>query len=173
VQPTYLILVIALLGLTGLAQGFRPAIKTLSEPSAIVIPANYQGAANSQEELSHISEQWAKFWSEKQLDQVIELYASDAIFLTATGDRTTGKAAIRELFKVALETNTSKLAVRSITTEVSGNLAYDSGDYRETIAPQSQGAKREGQGNYLVVFRKEKDGRWLIVQHMWTDKRVD
>jgi len=169
-HTTFLIPPIALFSLLCLVQ-FR--LEPLPEAGVTLrsISAACQRSADSREELSKISEQWARLWSEKQLDQVIELYASDAVFLTSTGDRTAGKAAIRELFKKALEANTSKLAVRSITTEVSGNLAYDSGDYRETIAPALEGAKREGQGNYLVVYRKEKDGRWLIVQHMWTDKR--
>lgn len=79
-----------------------------------------------------MSGQWATLWGAKQLDQVIELYAPDAVFLTGQGDRITGRDAIRALFKAALETNTSSLSVRSIVTESSGNLAYDSGDYRET-----------------------------------------
>jgi uncharacterized protein (TIGR02246 family) len=119
--------------------------------------------------LAKVSEQWARAWSAKQLDKVIELYAPDAVFLTGTGDRITGRAAIRTAFKTALETITSKLEVRSIITEASGNLAYDSGDYRETITPVSGGTKLQHKGNYVIVFKRQADGKWLIIEHVWTD----
>jgi uncharacterized protein (TIGR02246 family) len=121
--------------------------------------------------VQEISAQWARLWSEKQLEQVTDLYAEDAVFLTATGTRTTGKAAIRELFRMALAANPSSLSVKSIKAENSGTLAYDSGEYREIIGADAQGTKREGEGNYLVVLRRDKEDRWLIVHHMWTDKR--
>jgi len=106
----------------------------------------------------------------KDLRQVVDLYADDGVFLTGSGDRFTGKSAIHDLFKKALESNTSDIRVRSLRTEVSGDMAYDSGDYIETIIPATGGSKLELQGNYLIVFRKQKDGRWLIVEHAWTDK---
>jgi ketosteroid isomerase-like protein len=45
----------------------------------------------STSDLGKVSERWANYWSARQLDQLVELYASDAVFLTGTGDRITGK----------------------------------------------------------------------------------
>jgi uncharacterized protein (TIGR02246 family) len=117
--------------------------------------------------VAKISERWSKEWSAKNLDALIPLYAEDAVFLTATGSRTTGRAAIRDLFEKALAVNTSELHVLSKVTEQSGNLAYHSGEYEETST--SGGVKRSGKGNYLVVFRRDGKNQWRIVQHMWTD----
>lgn len=117
--------------------------------------------------VAKISEQWAREWSAGNLDAVIALYAEDAVFLTATGSRTTGRAAIRELFKKALAAQVSDLSVHSKVTEQSGDLAYDSGEYEETTT--SGGVKRTGRGNYLVVFRRDRRKQWRIVEHMWTD----
>ena len=96
----------------------------------------------------------------------MDLYADDAVFLTATGSRTTGKAAIRELFKQALAGSSSQLTVYSRSTEESGNLAYDSGEYDEVST--INGVTKKGAGNYLVVLRRDGN-RWRIIQHMWTD----
>lgn len=126
-------------------------------------PATSRGPSG----LAKISEQWAKEWSARNLDAVIALYAEDAVFLTATGSRTTGRAAIRELFEKALAANTSDLHVQSKVTEQSGNLAYDSGEYEETTT--SGGVKRKCRGNYLVVLRRDGKKQWRIVEHMWTD----
>lgn len=120
--------------------------------------------------LSKVCGLWAKYWREKQLDNVIALYAPDAVFLTGTGDRISGRPAIRALFKTAMEGHTSDLTPRSLVTEVSGTLAYDSGDYSETIIPASGVAKTELKGNYVIVFKRQRNGRWLIIEHVWTDK---
>ena len=121
------------------------------------------GLANS---ISKPSQLWAREWSAKNLDALMDLYADDAVFLTATGSRTTGKAAIRELFKQALAGSGSQLKVYSRSTEESGNLAYDSGEYDEVST--INGVTKKGAGNYLVVLRRDGN-RWRIVQHMWTD----
>jgi uncharacterized protein (TIGR02246 family) len=125
--------------------------------------------ADGDKDLAKVGERWAKLWSEKQLDQLIELYAADAVFLTGQGARVTGRETIRALFKTALDSNNATLKVRSIVTEHSGNLAYDSGDYTETLTPISGGATREGKGQYVIVFKRQPNGKWLIIEHVWTD----
>jgi len=119
--------------------------------------------ANSINKVSHL---WAREWGAKNLEALMDLYADDAVFMTATGSRTTGRQAIRELFKQALASSGSQLSIHSRETEASGNLAYDSGEYDETST--ANGVKKSGRGNYLVVLRRDKN-RWRIVQHMWTD----
>jgi uncharacterized protein (TIGR02246 family) len=127
----------------------------------------------SMNRVAGISEQWAKEWSAGNIDALMALYAEDAVFLTATGSRTTGRAAIRELFEKALAASTSDLHVQSNVTEQSGQLAYDSGQYEETMTTTTTtgGVKRSGSGNYLVVLRRDRRKQWRIVQHMWTDLR--
>jgi uncharacterized protein (TIGR02246 family) len=120
--------------------------------------------------LSRVCGQWAEYWRQKQLDKVVALYAPDAVFLTGTGDRFSGREAIREIFKTAMQGHTSDLTPRSLVTEISENLAYDSGDYLETIIPASGVAKTELKGNYVIVFKRQPSGKWLIIEHVWTDK---
>jgi uncharacterized protein (TIGR02246 family) len=120
--------------------------------------------------LSRVCGQWANYWRQKQLENVVALYAPDAVFLTGTGDRISGRAAIRALFKTAMAGHTSDLTPRSLVTEVSGNLAYDSGDYFETITSAFGAAKTELKGNYVIVFKRQRSGKWLIIEHVWTDK---
>ena len=120
--------------------------------------------------LSRVCVQWAEYWRQKKLDEVVALYAPDAVFLTGTGDRFSGREAIRAVFKTAMEGHTSDLTPRSLVTEVSGNLAYDSGDYLETIIPASGVARTELKGNYVIVFKRQPNGKWLITEHVWTDK---
>jgi len=127
---------------------------------AIVVEALAAG------DVSTIAEKWAKSWDAKQLDQVMALYAPDAVFYTSTGERVTGQSAIHDLFQKVQSMNTTSLSLHSVRSGVSGDLAYDSGDYRETII--TGGVKGEAQGSYLIIAKRQADGKWLIVEHMWT-----
>ena len=115
------------------------------------------------------AERWAKLWSEKQLDALTEMYAADGVFLTGQGARISGREAIRALFKTAFDAVDPDLKVHSLALEQSGNLAYDSGEYTETLTPVGGGPQRVGKGNYVMVLKRQRDGNWLIVQHVWTD----
>jgi uncharacterized protein (TIGR02246 family) len=154
---TAILMVSAFAALLMIATYDPRAVRSVSTQSNVV----------SAPEVARISEQWAKEWSAKNLDVVISLYAEDAVFLTATGIRIAGRPAIRDVFEKALAANTSQLRVQSKVTEQSGSLAYDSGEYEETMT--SAGVKRSGRGHYLVVFRRSGKNQWLIVEHMWTD----
>lgn len=123
-----------------------------------------------EEKLSRVCGQWAEYWRLKQLDQIVSLYAPDAVFLTGTGDRINGRKAIRSVFEKAMAAHTSDLTPRSLVTEVSGNLAYDSGEYSETVTPASGVARTELKGNYVIVFKRQRNGKWLIIEHVWTDR---
>jgi ketosteroid isomerase-like protein len=125
-------------------------------------------ASSVAEELAKLREQWVRELHDKQLDPIIALYAPDAAFLSPSGGRFTGQGAIRGLFKTIMDTVTSNLTLHSMVTESSGDLAYDSGDYTETLVPTKGGPDQHYQGDYLMVFKRQKDGKWLIVQHVWT-----
>ena len=165
-----LVSILLLSGVNAVAQTEQQS--TNSAIASSVDPTSKKQVARSPiaTRLSKVCGLWAEYWRQKQLDSVVALYAPDAVFLTGTGDRISGRSAIRALFKTAMEGHTSDLTPRSLFTEVSGNLGYDSGDYLETITTSSGAAKTELKGNYLIVFRRQRNGKWLVVEHMWTDR---
>jgi ketosteroid isomerase-like protein len=124
-------------------------------------------ASGAADDIARLREHWVKELHDKQLDEIVSHYAPDAAFLSPAG-RFTGPAAIRGLFKNVMDTVTSELTMHSLVTESSGDLAYDSGSYSETLVPVKGGPNQQFQGDYLTVFRRQKDGKWLIVQHVWT-----
>jgi uncharacterized protein (TIGR02246 family) len=131
------------------------------------VPGLNQQAPNPADAFASLRTEWAKDLHDKKLDQIVMLYAPDAVFLPPNGERIVGRPAIRELTKKAMDTFTSDLTFRSINMEYSGNLAYDSGEFRETLAGLSDGNTTHGQGNYLMVYKQQADGTWLIVQQAW------
>ncbi|HXJ93938.1 MAG TPA: DUF4440 domain-containing protein [Terriglobia bacterium] len=142
-------------------------------PSASPAPGHSlaaQDAAGQSEiatEIAKTRELWVTEWNAKHINELTALYAPDAMFLTASGDRAVGPAAIRNLFEGMRNSNTSNLRLHSLAVEQSGDLAYDSGSYHETAALPDN-PRHEIQGSYLAVYKLQPDGRWLIVQHVWT-----
>jgi uncharacterized protein (TIGR02246 family) len=126
-------------------------------------------AAGNADPFGKLRGEWATALHSKQLDQLVSLYAPDAVFLTESGGRFTGRPAIRELCQRAMNTFTSDIQLHSIAQEQSGNLGYDSGDYSETLVANAGGARTETKGTYMMVLKRQSDGRWLIQQQMWTE----
>lgn len=118
--------------------------------------------------LAKIREAWVQDLRTKQLEPILKFYAPDAAFLQPTGERITGSAALRTLFQTVMATFSSDLTLHSHNLETSGGLAYDSGDFQETLTTIATGAKITTKGSYIIIFKRQPNGSWQIVQHVWT-----
>ncbi|HKF48825.1 MAG TPA: DUF4440 domain-containing protein [Terracidiphilus sp.] len=111
--------------------------------------------------------EWAQDLHQKQIEACVALYSPDAVFVQPDGSRVEGASAIREPFKTVTSTFDSDLAFSSKRVEVSGDLAYDSGSYSETLVTRSNGKQMHSKGSYLTVYRKQNDGTLKIVEQVW------
>jgi ketosteroid isomerase-like protein len=118
--------------------------------------------------LAKIREAWVQDLHDKKLEPILKFYAPDAAFLQPTGERITGATALRNLFQNIMATFDSSLTLRSLKLETSGDLAYDSGEFVETLTNIATGAKISSKGSYLIIYKREAGGGWQIVQHVWT-----
>jgi len=132
-------------------------------------PGVDQKSSGPENEMVALRAEWVKDLRAKRLDQAVALYASDASFFDPQGGRKTGQAEIRSLFQSVMSSFNSDIQLRSIATMVSGNLAYDSGDFQETLVTIATRASAKLRGSYLMVLRRDADGHWRIVAHMWTE----
>jgi len=118
--------------------------------------------------VAKIRETWIKDLRTKQLEPILKFYAPDAVFLQPAGERITGSAAIRTLFQTIMAAFNSDLTLHSQNLEASGDLAYDSGDFQETLTNTATGAKIASNGSYIIIFKRQPDGNWQIVQQVFT-----
>ena len=129
-----------------------------------------QQASQTAERLPTLRAQWVLNLQEKKLEAFVAMYTPDATFI-GDGKRTTGRPAIQELAETVMASSTSDIELRSLKTEFSGDLAYDSGDYRETITSIADGKKTPLRGDHLTIYKRGPDRSWLIVQQVWTENR--
>jgi len=119
--------------------------------------------------VSDLSQQWAGYWNAKNLTAIMTLYAPEPVFLPTSGERWQGQVQIRRNFARGLRKFDPRLTMQSLRSETSGNLAYDSGTYDETVAPTKGGKAIRARGNYLFVFqRRNKRSGWKILEQVWT-----
>ena len=142
---------------------FATILAPTFSPTATAAPQ-----ASTLQTLVKIREAWVQDLRTKQLEPILKFYAPDAVFLQPTGERITGSAAIRTLFQTIMATFNSDLTLHSQKLEISGDLAYDSGDFQEILTTIATGAKITAKGSYIIIFKRQPNGGWQIVQHVWT-----
>jgi len=118
--------------------------------------------------LAKIREAWSQDLHAKQLEAILKIYAPDAVFLQPTGERIAGAPALRNLFQNIMASFDSNLNLHSQNLETSGDLAFDSGDFQESLTAIATGAKITSKGSYIIIFKRQPDGSWQIVQQVFT-----
>jgi len=118
--------------------------------------------------VSEISRRWAADWSNKKIAAIMTLYAPAPTFLPTYGKRWTGREEIEKNFRTLLAKFNPHIVMRSRRSEISGNLAYDSGDYDEVVMPMKTGKPIRASGSYLFLFQRRKGGSWKILEQTWT-----
>lgn len=147
---------------------FRPAGVAPSGREAARPRAPLAGAALSRAETAvrKISQSWAQACNTKHLDDLVELYAADALVLRPNFPPVRGTAAIREFFFSALDAGLGEAEMEPIRVELFGDVAYESGRCK-TLVPTNLGKRREERGKYLMVFVREPGGDWKTVADCW------
>jgi len=159
-----------LIGATFLSFVLAAAAIPVSRSSNSEVHATARVSQNStanSDEIGKLRAEWVKDLRTKQLDQIAMLYAENAFFVQPTGERITGRPAIRELCKNIMATFTSDITLRPITNERSEQFAYESGDFSETLTNVSDGKKQQASGAYVMTYKRQGNGAWLIAEQVW------
>jgi len=78
-----------------------------------------------------------------------------------------GKQALVDAMTRAFATTTFNESWAPEETVVSGDLAYQRGTFVVEATPKSGGETARTTGNFLRIYRKQADGRWLMTHDMF------
>jgi peptidoglycan/xylan/chitin deacetylase (PgdA/CDA1 family) len=117
---------------------------------------------------AQLREQWAQNLREKKIEASVAEYTADGEFIQPDGGRVHGTDALRKLYETITATFDSDLIFDSQRVELSNDLAYDSGTFRELLTLRATGKRLFSTGSYLTVYRRDPAGQWLIAQQVWT-----
>jgi len=122
--------------------------------------------ATTTDDVAAVRETWTRAVNAKRIDPMLATYAIDAVILPITGSRIVSAVAIKNLYERIWNRFTPHVELTSHVVERSGDLAYDSGEYIETVVAET--AALNIAGNYVFVYRHQPEG-WRIVEQIWTE----
>ena len=131
--------------------------------------ASSSSAAGSRASLAarQIAQDWAQACNTKHIDDLVELYSSDATLIRSNVPPVRSTPAIREFLFATLEAGLGEVELESLRTEVFGEIALDLGRCK-MLVPVAMGKRREERGKYLLVLARQPAGNWKIVADCWS-----
>ena len=125
--------------------------------------------AADQSAIKDLEAQWSKAAGTKNVDDIVSFYTDDASMLPPNMPIATGKQAIRGVWAGLLGNPGFSASWDSTKAEaaLSGDVAYDIGTYQLTMN-DPQGKPMSDHGKYLVVWKKQPDGKWKAAADMFS-----
>ncbi len=114
-----------------------------------------------------ITQEWALACNTKHLDDLLELYISDALVMRSNYPPIRGASAVREFFFGALDAGLGEVEIEPLRVDVAGDMAYEAGRCKALI-PSSTGKRREERGKYLWVLQRQSNGEWRLAADCWS-----
>jgi uncharacterized protein (TIGR02246 family) len=116
--------------------------------------------------LRQLAQDWALACNTKHLDELVDLYASDAMVVRPNVPPVRSTAAIRELFFSLLEAGLGEVQMEPLRVEILGEIAYEVGRCT-MLVPSATGKRREERGKYVMLFGRQA-GEWKILVDSWS-----
>lgn len=131
--------------------------------------ASTTGASLSKAEMAvrRMTQDWAQACNTKQLDDLVDLYATDAVLLRSNVPPVRGTAAVREFLFASLDSGLGEVEFDSLRVEVLGEVAFEAGRCK-MLVPVAMGKRREERGKYLIILVRQVNGNWKIVADCWS-----
>jgi ketosteroid isomerase-like protein len=114
-----------------------------------------------------VAQDWAQACNTRHLDDLLELYASDATLIRSNVPPVRSLPAVREFLHALLEAGLGDLEMESLRTEVMGEIAMDLGRCK-MLVPVAMGKRREERGKYLLILVRQPAGTWKILADCWS-----
>jgi uncharacterized protein (TIGR02246 family) len=118
-----------------------------------------------------VVQDWAQACNTKHLDDLLELYISDATVIRSSLPPVRSLPAIREFLFSVLEAGLGDVEMESLRTDVMGEVAIDVGRCK-MLVPVAMGKRREERGKYLIVLVRQQSGMWKILADSWSSDLV-
>ena len=144
----------------------RAALSGTARETRVGSPLVTSSLSRAEAAVRKMTQDWALACNNKQLDDLVDLYAADALVLRPNVPAVRGAAAIREFFFAALDAGLGEVELEPMRVEVFGDLAYEAGRCKMLI-PVAISKRREERGKYLVIFARQA-GDWKAIADCWS-----
>lgn len=119
------------------------------------------------QQISAINAKFDQSFNAKDSVAIGQLYDEAAVVMPApAGEAKVGRPAIQEFFSGLIAAGVIDHKLTLIEAVEDGNLAYQRGHWAGAMVNE-QGERQTFGGNVHLVYRKQADGGWKAVTHIW------
>jgi len=118
-----------------------------------------------QQQISAINQSFDHAFNTKNAAAIGALYADSAVVMPAPAG-VVGADAIQTFFAGLIDAGVIEHKLTLIDAVEDGNLAFQRGNWAGAMI-NAQGEKQTFGGNVHLVYRKQADGNWKAVTHIW------
>ncbi len=120
-----------------------------------------------QTEITAINAKFDQAFNTKKIEDIGQLYDENAVVMPApAGSPVVGVQAIQAFFAGLIEAGVIDHKLTLAEAVADGNLAYQRGNWAGAMM-DADGARQSFGGNVHLVYRKQADGTWKAVTHIW------
>lgn len=122
---------------------------------------------NIQTQLSVINAKFDQAFNTKKVEEIGQLYDENAVVMPApAGEPVIGRCAIETFFAGLITAGVIDHKLTLAEAVEDGDLAYQRGNWGGAMIDE-KGARQTFGGNVHLVYRKQADGGWKAVTHIW------
>lgn len=123
-------------------------------------------ASDARSQIERLRNDWIAAAERDDAATIAPMYAEDAVMVGTGNPPARGREAIQAALTQDFP-GSRNLRVESRDLTVSGDLAYDYGEFSVQATPPG-GREQTESGHYIVVLKRQPDGNWKIVKHLST-----
>jgi uncharacterized protein (TIGR02246 family) len=99
-------------------------------------------------------------------------YAEDAAVFPPGAPRIDGRANIQIFWQGGLDAGLKNLTLKAIEITEQGDWAYEVGELTVSV-PGSGGASQMQNGKYVVIWKKDSEGKWRLYRDIWNSNQAE
>jgi len=124
----------------------------------------FSGCSNKEEQVDveALNKEFIDAWNDEDADKVVSMLADDVDFLQGEVHYS-GKSEVADEWVEATIGTIEDLDLKSVSTGVGENIAYEGGTFSVDVLPTGPGQPAgKGEGNYMLLWKKVEDGTWKL-----------
>jgi len=119
-----------------------------------------------QETLKGLNAKWDAAFNAKDAAAVAASYDDEAAVIPAGAAQVTGKAAILDFWTNTIGQGIIDHKLELIGVGESGDMAFQRGLWSAAVI-NDKGERQIFKGNVHLVYRRQADGNWKVLTHIW------
>lgn len=110
--------------------------------------------------------QWIAAVNARDVDRYLELLTEDIVWFPPRQPALSGRGAFRSWVQPFFERFYYEFDLTNPVVQLAGDWAVERGNFQTRMRSMDDGQSGQHDGKYLVLWRRESDGRWRIERYI-------